>query len=129
MFMIDINLLFIPKNVSHTHLPCDSADTIINITLRRTETLGGNTSGFLDSFKSPVEFSNNLSIGLSGQRRVRPSMNTKMMTVVQTTLGSSRVSSDVGTNVLHGWLDYVYVDIQLQLTKRVDFWLVLAKKL
>lgn len=82
----------IPQNSSQTHLMSNCTDTIINIALRRSPTLGSDTSGLFDGLESPIKLCNNLGISLGCHGRMGPGVDTEMMPIVQTALSSSRIA-------------------------------------
>lgn len=53
----------IPKNGSHTHLPRDGTDTIVNITIWWAPALGSDAEDLLDHSQGIVEFSDNFGVG------------------------------------------------------------------
>jgi len=91
--------ILVPDNGTQTHLPSNSTDTIVNITIWRTPALGCDSQDLLDYTHPVVELGNDLRVGESGHVRVGPGVNTDGVSVVQSTLRGNWRSLDPGTNI------------------------------
>lgn len=80
----------------------------------RAPVFRSNTSDKLDSLLSEVKFSKNFFVGQGSHQSVRPSVTSKMVTVLDTTLSTIRPVHDVGTNVEHGGLQLVLFKIVIE---------------
>lgn len=69
-----------PDDGGETHGAGNGADTIVNVTIRRTHCVGGDTSDFLDGLAGPAELGNDLLIGQGGKGRVGPSVDRELVT-------------------------------------------------
>lgn len=91
--------IFVPNDGTHTHLPSDRTNTVIDIAIRRTPASRSDSSGFLNCAKSPVKLCNYLVIGHGGHLRVGPGMNTDSQAIGNSSLSSSREADDIGADV------------------------------
>lgn len=68
-----------PDNGGQTHLSRNRSDTIIDIPIRRSESIGSHTRHILDNFLCPSQFRDDLLIRQFSEVGVRPSMYGELM--------------------------------------------------
>lgn len=68
-----------PHDGGQAHLGGDGSNSVIDITVRRSERVGRDTDGFPDRLHCPTEFGDNLLVGQVGEVWMRPSVDGNLM--------------------------------------------------
>lgn len=98
-----------PHDGSLVHLSCNVPDSIIDISVWRSESVWGNTDNISDNFGGPSEFGDNLLVGQSGKGRVRPSVDRDLMARHVFRQEHFRSRKNSGSNDKEGSLEVVLV--------------------
>jgi hypothetical protein len=69
-----------PHDRSLTHLSSDVSDSVINVTVRRSESVWRNTDDIPDNLGGPSELSDDFLVAQSGERGVRPGVDRDLVT-------------------------------------------------
>jgi len=106
-----------------SELGSNSADTVINIAIRRTPVQGRDTNGVKDGLLSPLELSNDLLIGHVGHRGVRPGVDGNVVALLVGALQGGGETDGAGSDDEQSSLLVVGQEVIIE-TERVRRWAI-----
>lgn len=99
--------VMVPHDGLVTHGVEDTTDTVINVTVWRTDVPRGDTNGLTDSTGGVSELGDDLLIGLGGEGGVGPGVGGNMMALLVGTTQDLGIGEDTGSDDEEGGLDVV----------------------
>lgn len=116
-----------PNNGGKTHLRGNASNTVIDVSVRRSESVRRDTNGVLDNLHSPSKLGDNLLVGERGKRSVGPGVDGDLVTSGVFRLEHLRSGKDSRTDDEEGRLDVLLVQVVEQ-DGGVRRWSVIVRK-